>query len=303
VAPGITTLLTVVTKLIDAIAAFEKLPFLGKLGAIAGGEIRVPGKEPEMLGPGNAQGIREFLRWQEEQTRQAEAAAEAMAKLKRSILDAAANAAREAPPGMRGLGPLTPEQERDQTRARAAALKLQTQPVVVPELQVGEWAQQMIANAERVKQALFNVRDAVFFGFSAVFSNLTNKSQTFGSAIKTMFDALVQGVLQMVAELLASQAVKLLFKFLGFLVGSITGNPVLGAAVSSVGDATAGGSRIMAPATETKANAAAQQQRSGGDTFVIQTLSPRDVLGELLSPTGAMRSANSRIMEIAGASG
>lgn len=311
VAPNISTFLTVMTKIIDAIAAFERLPLAGKIAAgLFGEEIRLPGREKPMLGPGNAEGFREFQRWQEEQARQAEAAAEAMAKLKRSILDAAANASREAPPGVRGnLAPVAKEDADRAARARADVLKLQTQKIEVPELQVGDWAEQMIGSAERVKQALMNVRDAVFFGFSAVFANLTNKSQTFRSAIKTMFDSLVQGVLQMVAELLASQAVKLLFKFLGFLVGAITGNPVLGAAVSSVGEVAAGGSHIatpdiqaVAPASEAQANAATQQ-RGGGNTFVIQTLSPRDVLGELLSPAGAMRSANARIMEIAGASG
>jgi hypothetical protein len=180
-------------------------------------------------------------------------------------------------------------------------------PADDPGLQFGEWAESALRNADRIASAMAQLRDSMLNGFAYVFQNLTNKMQTFGSAGKAIIDSMVQGILAAVGELLASEAIKWFFKLLGLVVGSLTGNPLLGGAIGSVGEvggAGLGNATTAANKFTAGANvAAAPAARGGGNTFVIQTLSPRDVLGELLSPTGAMRTADSRLSEIAAASG
>jgi len=154
-----------------------------------------------------------------------------------------------------------------------------------------EWAKKVKEIARDVRQVMDTIASSMMQGFIFVFANLTNKTQTFGSAMRAIMDSMVQGILASIGQLIASQAIKFLFQLLGFVVGAF--NPALGALVGVGGDLTPdpviGGGRALAP--------------SAGNTYVIQTLSPRDVLGELQSPTGAMRAANSRLFEIAAASG
>jgi len=308
-APTITKMLVVIEHLIDIGNRINKIPWFARGAAIVlGAEIQLPAREKPMLGPGNEQGAADFKAWLADQEKAAAAAAKKLAEWKEKLITSMRFEPKEISERA-SFERVFDEITKGVARSRESMLKLiQVQgPADDPGLQFGEWAESALRNADRIASAMAQLRDSMLNGFAYVFQNLTNKMQTFGSAGKAIIDSMVQGILAAVGELLASEAIKWFFKLLGLVVGSLTGNPLLGGAIGSVGEvggAGLGNATTAANKFTAGANvAAAPAARGGGNTFVIQTLSPRDVLGELLSPTGAMRTADSRLSEIAAASG
>lgn len=126
----------------------------------------------------------------------------------------------------------------------------------------------------------------------SVFMNLTNQAQTFRGAIVSVFNAVRDGVLQALGEIVAAQVTKAFIKILGIALSFITGNPVFGAAAGAAPPTDLpglGGGMAMAPAP-------------AGNTYVIQAISAKDMLSSLVAPTGAFRGANTRMQEVAAVS-
>jgi len=148
--------------------------------------------------------------------------------------------------------------------------------------------------ADRVKEfsktvigSFDDIGRSVYSGFFTVLTNLTNKTQTFGSAMKTIWQSIVQGIEAAIANLLASTAVKGLLRLLGVGLTVITGNPIFTQLGNAAATGVGGGSNVTASPTR------------GGDTFILQSFSPASTLASLVSPTGALRGANSRLIELA----
>lgn len=119
-------------------------------------------------------------------------------------------------------------------------------------------------------------------GFGAVFANLTNKAQTFKSAMRTVFSALVQEVLALLARIAAAKVFSLVLKLI----------PGLGTAASVAADAAFAGMSAIGGRSAERAPAgdsAAQQI-----TVNINALNARDAALSLLSPRGELRRAMER---------
>ena len=143
-----------------------------------------------------------------------------------------------------------------------------------------------------------------------VFVNLTNRAQTFRSAIVQVFNGVRDGVLQAIGEIVAASVTKAFLKILGIVLTTLTGNPFFGLAGGADpggfnSPLTSGGGGSGPLSAWAAGNASLGAGSGGGVTnnnFVIQTLSAKDLLSSLVSPTGSLRSANSRLSEVAAVS-
>ena len=148
--------------------------------------------------------------------------------------------------------------------------------------------------AEQVAHSFDIIGQHVYSGFFAVLSQLTSKTQTFASAMKTLWRSIVDGILAAMADLIASAITKAFLKILGAALLSLTGNAgfLFGAGTATTelfGNAVSPGS-IPGAGTASLGG--------GGNTFVIQTFDAKSTLGTLINPTGSFRNANDRLFEI-----
>ena len=153
--------------------------------------------------------------------------------------------------------------------------------------------------AGNVMRAFDTIGRSLQGGLLQVFMSLTDRAQTFKSAVTTIFQSLVSGIMQAIGELLASQAVKGLFKLLGIALTAM-GFPIAGAAVTVVGEKIGGGHLTAGPSAGAPVAA-----MSPGPTTVnnyYQAISSKDLFQSMSSPMGSLRAANSRLFEIAAAS-
>jgi hypothetical protein len=147
--------------------------------------------------------------------------------------------------------------------------------------------------ASGIVQAFNTIGQSLNNSILNVFANLTVRGQTFRTAMVTIFDGVRDGILQAIGQIVAAAVTHAFLKILGIVLSSVTGNPffaVAGNAVSGGGGGGLGFSNATASAP------------SGGNTYIIQTISAKDVLSSLIDPRGQMRSANSRLSEIAAVS-
>ena len=90
---------------------------------------------------------------------------------------------------------------------------------------------------------------------------------------------------------------KAFLKIFGIVLSSLTGNPLAGfaagVAANNFSPLTSGG----LPGAPTSSMGG-----GGGNTYYITTISAKDLLSSLVAPTGQMRSANSRLSEVAAVS-
>jgi len=147
--------------------------------------------------------------------------------------------------------------------------------------------------ADQVAKSFDIIGQHVYSGFFTVLSQLTSKTQTFATAMKTIWRSIVDGILAAMADLIASAITKAFLKLLGAALLGITGNFgfAFGAATASTdlfGNAVSPGS---IPGAGTASLGA-------GNTFVVQTFDAKSTLGVLINPTGSFRSANDRLFEI-----
>jgi hypothetical protein len=120
-------------------------------------------------------------------------------------------------------------------------------------------------------------------GFQTVFAYLTNASQTFGSAMRTIFKSLVDGILAELGRILAAKVFQLLLKIVGIAIGVPVPTVGGGGGGGGVPSPIPGGALSMSPA---------RPGLEGGNTYVIQTLDARDAIMSLRSSSGGMRRAN-----------
>jgi hypothetical protein len=171
---------------------------------------------------------------------------------------------------------------------------------MVPELktQLSEAGAEFAKFADQVARSFDIIGQHVYSGFFTVLTNLTNKTQTFGVAMKTLWRSIVDGILAALADLISSAITKAFIKLLGIALSAVTGNPAFTFGATAA-------SELSNPLTAGGPEGAATFARAGGggNTFIIQSFQPASVLSELVSPTGSMRGANSRLFEVAGAAG
>jgi hypothetical protein len=151
----------------------------------------------------------------------------------------------------------------------------------------------MLKVAGDIVQAFNTIGQSLSNSILGVFMNLTNRAQTFRTAMVTIFDGIRDGILQAIGEIVAAAVTRAFLKILGIVLSSVTGNPffaVAGGALPGGGGGGVGFSNATAGAP------------AGGNTYIIQTISAKDVLSSLIDPRGQMRSANSRLSEIAAVS-
>ena len=186
---------------------------------------------------------------------------------------------------------------------------------LVPEvtLKLDEAGKKFMEFSQKVEESFRVIGDSVYSGFYSVLNNLMSRTQTLSSAMKTIWQSIVSGVLDAMARLLSSAITSAFIKLLGFALSAVTGMPVFamaGSALSSTGgpiefdNSRTGGTQFGGSPTSGVAVGPGAQPMGmqGGNTFIIQTINAKDTLQSLISPTGTMRSANSRMIEVAAVS-
>lgn len=160
-------------------------------------------------------------------------------------------------------------------------------------LQLGDAGKAYAKFADDVAHSMGIVGQSVNQGFITVLTQLTSKTQTFASAMKTIWKSIVDGILSALADLIASAITGQFIKLLGLALTAITGNPGFGfGATSAAGGLT--GEALVGGAP----GAGAASLGGGGNTYVIQTFDAKSTLGALVNPTGSFRRANDRLYEI-----
>jgi hypothetical protein len=145
------------------------------------------------------------------------------------------------------------------------------------------------------------IGQSVYSGIVGVFANISNRAQTFHTAIVSIFQSMVQGVEIAIGQLVASAAVAQLIKLLGIAASFLTGNPIAGIVAGTVSDSFGIGAKLTAGGSA-PAPLSAMSPQGGGNTYVFQTLAPKEIFQSLVSPHGSMRSAYDRLAEVAAAS-
>lgn len=106
-------------------------------------------------------------------------------------------------------------------------------------------------------------------GFHAAFSGIVSGTMTVGAALKTMWTSVVDAILAELARIAAVAVIKLIAKAAGLpIVSSVASVPTTGSA---------------------SAIAAAQQGTSNTNIFHISSFEGRDIVRELVSPSGRLR--------------
>lgn len=158
-----------------------------------------------------------------------------------------------------------------------------------------DMAAELTSRAQILNGALSSVYDGLRAGFSSAFASIGQSGTTFLSALSDGFRAFISAIKQQLAELLATEAMKL-------IIGLITHGGA--AVVTGVLSGTGSGPGNVASASPVDPfGGAFGASQAGGNTYVINTISAKDVLGELISPTGTFRRAGDRVRQIAMAAG
>lgn len=138
----------------------------------------------------------------------------------------------------------------------------------------------------KVKDDLLLLREAtVEFGYSLQ----SNFAQTFQSLIsgtqnvRRAFDTLLRGIMQSITDAIVQMLARIAASLTLDGIGSIIPGP-WGKAIRGVGKIIGGGSAIVP---------------TGGNTFVLQSISMKDAYDSLTSITGTMRGAGDRVREVA----
>jgi hypothetical protein len=141
---------------------------------------------------------------------------------------------------------------------------------------------EMAIRGKAVAEALKQTEQAVASSISATISNVILGTESIGSAFHHLMKSILDDVIQSAAQMGIGLGLLAIAPFTGPLAPFVGG----------VGSKLAGGNIVSSAPTSP----------SGGDTFIIQTISAKDLIQSMLSPTGQMRSANSRIRELAAVS-
>jgi hypothetical protein len=146
--------------------------------------------------------------------------------------------------------------------------------VPVVELQYTELGRHMREVSDTIEASTDRMKTLVASDIASAVDQFIYASGTF----REVWHSLMQSILSDLAATAAKLGVGLGLELLGFAVGGPAG-----AVIATVGERVASG-HAMAP---------------GGDTYYISTLNAKDLIDDLVSPTGQMRQANDRIRDVA----
>lgn len=159
---------------------------------------------------------------------------------------------------------------------------------------------EMLAGTELFRNGLQAVWDGMGAGFSQVFMGLTSKMQTFRTAWGAIWRAMRDAALQYLSEIVRSALFKLFLRLVGNFIAPGAGNAA--GFVDDTPFARYGGGGGTTSFGGTSMATSAPVGSGGVTNYFIQTISSKDLVQSLASPTGAMRTANSRLYEVAAAS-
>lgn len=180
----------------------------------------------------------------------------------------------------RGLGPSSPSVAVDELQKVPEA---QLDALTQVRAHWSDFVAEVLSASSILDESLSGLWNGLQNGFGTVFRNLTNETQTFAGAMRTIFEALVQEILAMLARIAAAKA-------FSFLLGLVLGGPAGAAAGASAGG---GGFGIIGGTSAARAPVAA-----AGNTYVtIQSLDARTSLEQIVSPFGGIRMAELRAAE------
>jgi len=159
--------------------------------------------------------------------------------------------------------------------------------------------------------------DGLQNGFQAAFSGLLTQGQSFKSAMKTIFQSLVNEIIAMLARLAALKVFQLVVGAASGGAGAgiggfplpIPGTGGFGLTASAPGGAASAIAREQQSAAMAKQTALLEQQNAlleaslsaprGGDSYSISSINAKTVLESLTAPGGEFRTARDRLDEIA----
>ena len=147
----------------------------------------------------------------------------------------------------------------------------------------GETVQSILSSTGLIDAGFGALYNGLQSGFGQVFANITNKTQTFKSAMKTIFSALSQEILAALARIAAAKVFQIV---LGLAFPGL--GPILGiAAGGATGGTTSGGGVLTSVAPVAGPT---------GSTYYINALNARDIVASLQSPRGELRTAGDTVL-------
>lgn len=176
------------------------------------------------------------------------------------------------------LAPIDPEWRKQVDELLAKAPQL-SEAFIGIGIAWGETVQNITSSTAIVAQGLEGLWNGLQNGFGQVFSNLTSRTQTLRSAMKTIFSALVQEVLAMLARIVAA-------KIFGFILKLIPG---IGTAAGFVVDAVG----VAAKNAEVRSIAGDGGGIGGAGVGVVNiyALDRANIERSLTDPRGSLRQA------------
>lgn len=169
-------------------------------------------------------------------------------------------------------------------------IETQMQAMDKMRLQWQDFVEQITSEAQIVNDSITALWQGIEGGFVSVFANLTNETQTWGSAMKTLMRSIVDSMLAELGRLIAAQAFKLLLKVLGITIGAATGG-LPAVALGAAGAAGTGG------VTDALTPRSLRRAGEGAVNVTINALDAKSGLESLISPFGMLRGSNQRLLE------
>ncbi len=173
------------------------------------------------------------------------------------------------------------EKFRQQQKELLAGMPKLSEAMVEVSIRWGEVVQSTLSASAVLDQGFSALWNGLQTGLGTVFANLTNKAQTFRSAVKTIFSSLVQEVLAMLARLAAAK----LFQLLLSLIPGV--GTFLGTAAGAAAGAAGGAVTVSAGSTRGRTEGG-----STSNTFIqVNALSAKDAIQSMVGPRGELRAA------------
>lgn len=176
----------------------------------------------------------------------------------------------------------------EKQRALLATFPAMSEAMIEVGITWGETVDSVLSASAILNDGFAALWDGLQSGFSTVFANLGNKAQTFRGAMKTIFSALVQEILAMLARMAAAQVFKIALSL-------ATGVPTVAIMPSP------GLDNLPLPTATVGPPGMGTASANGGTTVInINAINARDVALAMMSPRGEFRRAEASL-SLAGA--